>query len=64
MAKNTLVKIYVQSILAFLLGSQLVHYYLKPMEGYQDLVEEKKSKLWQNYLSERTKNLSKDITSN
>lgn len=55
MAKNTLVKIYVQSILAFILGSQLVHYYLQPMKGYQDLVEEKKSQLWQSYLNERTK---------
>lgn len=54
MAKNPTRKLYVQSILAFIIGSQSVHYYLQPLKGYQDLVEEKKSQLWQNYLKDKS----------
>lgn len=48
-----------QSIVAFAAGSQVVHAYLNPLKDFNKLVEEKKSKLWQEYLSQHPPTQSK-----
>lgn len=48
-------KIVAQSALSFIVGSQVVHHYFKPLNGIEELVQEKKSKLWQEYLEGRSK---------
>lgn len=60
---NSHQKTILKSALAFLAGSQLVHIYLNPLGDVQKLTEEKKSALWQEYLSERekTKDKSKEV---
>lgn len=50
---NSHQKIVLQSLLAFFAGSQIVHLYMNPLKDFDNLVEEKKSKLWQEYLRKR-----------
>jgi hypothetical protein len=46
-------KIILQSVLAFILGSQLTHIYLNPLRDIDDLVAAKKSELWASYLKDK-----------
>lgn len=39
--------------LAFIVGNQLVHYYLDPLRNLEDIAIEKKNQLWSNYLAEK-----------
>ena len=50
---NSRRKYILQSVLAFLLGSQLVHIYMKPLDGIEQLTAEKKSRLWRDYFEEK-----------
>lgn len=52
-------KTILKSALAFLAGSQIVHIYFNPLGNINKLTEEKKSALWQDYLSERERNKKK-----
>lgn len=43
----------IQCVVAFIAGSQLVHYFMKPLADINELTAEKKSQLWRDYLKER-----------
>lgn len=46
-------KTILQSILAFVIANQAVHCYLNPLGDLEELTQEKKSRLWEEYLSNR-----------
>lgn len=41
-------------MLCFLAGSQVTHYCMNPLGDLDDVVNEKKAKLWQNYLQTKS----------
>lgn len=46
-------KLILKCLFCFLIGNQIVHRYLNPLKGIEELAQEKKSKLWADYLSAR-----------
>lgn len=44
-----------QFFVAFLFGNQLVHYFMNPLGNVGKIAEEKKSKLWAEYLATANK---------
>ena len=51
---NSYQKYIFQCVCSFVVGSQLVHYYLNPLGDINDLTAAKKSELWKNYLRNQT----------
>ena len=43
---------YLSTMVAFIIGNQIVHCYLDPLHNINNIAEEKKHKLWQNYIDE------------
>lgn len=44
----------IQIVVAFITGNQIVHCYMDPLGNIQQLVDEKKHKLWQEYLKKES----------
>lgn len=43
-------KTVLQSVLAFIAGNQVIHFYMNPLSDIGELTKEKKSRLWEQYL--------------